>query len=244
MRLKDKIALITGASRGLGRALALAFAREGANLILCARGKKALDAVAKEAQKLGVKVLATEADVSKKQDVERLVATALLTFDQIDILVNNASILGPSPMPYLIDYPTDAFEEVLRINTISPFMVTKALLPSMIQRGQGSIINVSSEAGATGYPGWGAYGISKSALDLMSETWAAELEGSGVRVNAVDPGDMDTEMHALAYPDEDPSQFAKPEQLTEIFVHLASDESRDITGQRFLAQGDSVKSEG
>lgn len=244
MRLKNKVALITGASRGLGRALALAFAREGADLVLCARGKKALEVVAKEVQKLGVKVLAIEADVSKKQDVERLVATALLTFDQIDILVNNASILGPSPMPYLIDYPTDAFEEVLRINTINPFMVTKAVLPSMIQRGQGSIINVSSEAGANGYPGWGAYGISKSALDLMSETWAAELENTGVRVNAVDPGDMDTKMHALAYPDEDPSQFAKPEQLTEIFVYLASDESRDVTGQRFLAQGDSVKSEG
>jgi NAD(P)-dependent dehydrogenase (short-subunit alcohol dehydrogenase family) len=243
MKLKNKIALITGASRGLGRALALAFARDGANLVLCARAQKTLQSVAQEVKKLGREVLAVQADVGQKQDVERLAATALVTFDHIDILVNNASTLGPSPMPYLIDYPTDAFEEVLRINTLGPFMVTKALLPSMIQQSAGSIVNVSSEAGANGYPTWGAYGISKSAIDLMTETWAAELEKTGVRVNSVDPGDMDTQMHALAYPNQDPSQFAKPESLTEVFLYLASDESQDITGKRFLAQEFSVNSQ-
>jgi NAD(P)-dependent dehydrogenase (short-subunit alcohol dehydrogenase family) len=236
MRLKDKVTLITGASRGLGRALALRYAREGARLVLCARDREALERVSAEVQELGARVLGVPADVSQKRDVERLVSTALLECDYLEILVNNASILGPSPMPFLIDYPTDAFEEVLRVNVLGPFMITKTVLPSMIARGQGSIINVTSEAGATGYPGWGAYGISKAALELLSQTWAAELEKTGVRVNTVDPGDMDTQMHALAYPDADPSQFVKPEQITEIFVYLASDESRHVTGQRFQAQ--------
>ncbi len=105
----------------------------------------------------------------------------------------------------------------------------------MIENG-GSIINVTSDAGVNGYPGWGAYGISKFGIEGMSQTWAAELEDSGVRVNWVDPGDMNTAMHRAAEPDEDPTQWADPADATEVFIYLASDESHHVNGQRFQAQ--------
>ena len=108
----------------------------------------------------------------------------------------------------------------------------------MIENG-GSIINVTSDAGANGYPGWGAYGISKFGIEGMSQTWAAELEGSGIRVNYVDPGNMNTAMHRAAEPDEDPSRWADPSEVSKVFVYLASDESKDVNGKRFKAQDNS-----
>jgi NAD(P)-dependent dehydrogenase (short-subunit alcohol dehydrogenase family) len=138
-------------------------------------------------------------------------------------------------MPYLLDYPEQDFEEVLRVNTIGPFLVTRRVLPIMLQKQQGSIINITSEAGATGYAGWGAYGISKFALEGLTETWADEVSESGVRVNMVDPGEMDTDMHQLAVPDCD-YELAKPEEITAVFGYLASDASKHITGKRFEAQ--------
>jgi NAD(P)-dependent dehydrogenase (short-subunit alcohol dehydrogenase family) len=120
---------------------------------------------------------------------------------------------------------------------LAPFLLIKKVLPAMVEGG-GSIINVTSDAGQTGYPGWGAYGISKFGLEGMSQTWAAELEGSNVRVNWVDPGEMNTAMHRAAEPEEDPDQWASPADVTDVFIYLASDESRDINGQRFQAQED------
>ena len=142
---------------------------------------------------------------------------------------------SPTPLPYLLDYPLVDFRAVLDTNLVAPFLLIKKALPAMIETG-GSIINVTSDAGATGYPGWGAYGISKFGLEGMSETWAAELAETGVRVNLVDPGEMNTKMHRDAEPDEDPTQWADPNTVTEVFIHLASDESRDVNGKRFQAQ--------
>lgn len=230
-----KVIMITGASKGLGKALSLYFAREGYNLAICARNKDALQSVKSEAIQLGADVLAIEADMSKSKDVERFVALTEEHFGVIDVLINNASIIGPSPIPYLLDYPEQDFEEVLRVNTIGPFLVTRRVLPIMLQKQQGSIINITSEAGATGYAGWGAYGISKFALEGLTETWADEVSESGVRVNMVDPGEMDTDMHAQAVPDCD-YELAKPEDLTAVFGYLASDVSSLITGKRFEAQ--------
>ena len=138
-------------------------------------------------------------------------------------------------MPYLLDYPLEDFQNVLAVNLVAPFLFIKKVLPAMIEQG-GSIINVTSDAGRTGYPGWGAYGISKFGFEGMSETWAAELAETGVRVNWVDPGAMNTEMHRLAEPDEDPAEWADPSDVTEVFIYLASDESAGVTGQRFMAQ--------
>ncbi len=181
-------------------------------------------------------MLAIAADLSQASDIERVIATTLNEFQgRLDILINNASSIGPAPMPFLLDYPLEDFRNVLNTNLIAPFLLIKKVLPAIIENG-GSIINVTSDAGITGYPGWGAYGISKFGLQGLSQTWAAELEESNVRVNWVDPGNMNTAMHRAAEPDENPNQWADPKEVTDIFIYLASDESKDVSGQRFQAQ--------
>ncbi|HEX8773958.1 MAG TPA: SDR family oxidoreductase [Pyrinomonadaceae bacterium] len=238
-RLQGKNILITGASQGLGRQLAIEFAREGAQaLSLVARSGDKLEEVRERVREVApaTSILVIEADLGRQDEIERVIATTLSEFGgRLDVLVNNASAIGPTPLPYLLDYPLEDFRSVLDTNLIAPFLLIKKALPAMIEQG-GSIINVTSDAGVTGYPGWGAYGISKFGLEGMSQTWAAELEESGVRINVVDPGEMNTAMHRAAEPEEDPSQWANPEDVTEVFVYLASDESSAINGQRFQAQ--------
>ncbi|QTD39523.1 SDR family oxidoreductase [Sporosarcina sp. Te-1] len=232
--MKNKVVMITGASKGLGRALTLAFAKAGAKLAICARTSENLQLVKKEAEMFGAEVLAITADVSNARDVERFVATTENAFGRIDVLINNASILGPSPMPMLLDYPEEDFTEVLRVNVMSVLSVTRRVIPGMLERNDGSIINVTSEAGHTGYAGWGAYGVSKFAVEGLTETWADELRHTNVRVNMVDPGEMNTDMHRLAVPDCD-YPLANPEDVVDIFLHLASEK---VQGQRFEAQSE------
>jgi NAD(P)-dependent dehydrogenase (short-subunit alcohol dehydrogenase family) len=246
-RLAGKNILITGASQGLGREMALRFAKEGAaGLAIVARHAELLNKVRDEIAKIGSpstgsgasSAVAIEADMSSSRDIERIVATTLAQFKgRLDVLVNNASTIGPSPMPNLLDYPVEDFRSVLDTNLIGPFLLIKNALPAMIEGG-GSIINVTSDAGQVGYPGWGAYGISKFGLEGMSQTWASELEETGVRVNWVDPGNMDTAMHRAAEPEEDPNEWANPADVTDVFLFLASDESKNVTGRRFQAQED------
>ncbi|MCP8969613.1 SDR family NAD(P)-dependent oxidoreductase [Ectobacillus ponti] len=232
----SKVVMITGASRGLGRELALAFARGGNDLAICARNGEALASVKHEAEQLGVRVVAVAVDVSVPRDVEKFVAVAEEAFGRVDVLINNASILGPSPMPYLLDFPEEDFLEVLRVNVMNPFLVSKRVLPGMLQRNAGSIINVTSEAGHTGYAGWGAYAVSKFALEGVTEVWADEVSDTNVRINMVDPGEMDTAMHALAVPDCD-YELANPADVVDVFLYLASDASRE-NGERLTAGGE------
>ena len=271
-RLQGKYVLITGASQGLGRQLALDYAREGAaGIAIVARNESALKdvrdrinqktshqvvlAVAADLSRAGevekviervrseliakqspTQVLTITADLGKPEDIERVIATTLNKFDgKLDVLVNNASTIGATPMPYLLDYPLEDFRNVIDTNLIAPFLLIKKVLPAMNEKG-GSIINVTSDAGITGYPGWGAYSISKFGIEGMSQTWAAELEGSGIRLNWVDPGDMNTAMHRAAEPDTDPHQWANPADITEVFIYLASNESKHVHGQRWEAQ--------
>src|SRR5450759_331536 len=238
-KLSNKKVLITGASQGLGRALTLAYAKENAEAIsISARDKASLNKVASQINKLSpsTKVIVIAGDLSLPKDVERIVTTTLKAFGgRIDVLVNNASTIGPTPMPYLLDYPLEDFNKVLKTNLIGPFLMIRLVLSSMIENG-GSIINVTSDAGVIGYPGWGAYGISKFGLEGMSQTWASELQDTSVRINWVDPGGMNTSMHKAAEPDEDPEQWADPSSVTDVFVFLASDESISVTGHRLKAQ--------
>ncbi|GAA0340558.1 YciK family oxidoreductase [Bacillus carboniphilus] len=234
MSLKNKVVMITGASKGLGRALTLAFAKEGAKLAICARGLEKLNAVKEEALALGAEVLAFSVDTSSTKDVDRFVSITETTFGKVDVLINNASIFGPGPL-YLADYPERDFEEVVRVNILNPFFMTKRVLPVMFAQGGGSIINVTSEAGRTGFAEWGAYGISKFGVEGMTQTWADELKDTGIRINAVDPGEMDTEMHRIAVPDCD-YDLANPNDVVGVFLYLSSDKSIGLNGQRFEAQ--------
>ena len=230
--LRGKVALVTGASQGLGRALALAYAGEGASLVLNSRSEEGLRPVAEEAEGLGADALAIAADVSRGADVERMVGAAVGRFGRLDVLVNNAGLLGPRVR--IEEYPEDEWRRVIDANLTGPFLVCRAVIPHLPEGG--SIVNVVSGVSVEGRAGWGAYSVSKFGVEGLTQILAAELEERGVRVNAVDPGGMRTDMRAAAYPEEDPNTRITPEENTAVFLYLASDESRGVTGQRFKAQ--------
>ncbi len=230
--LEGKVAMITGASQGLGRALALAYAKEGASIVINSRSEDGIRPVAEEARSSGAEVLALAADVTKGPDVERLADAAVERFGRIDVLVNNAGLLGPR-VP-IADYPESEWRRVIDANLTGPFLVTKAVLARMPDGG--SIVNVASGVSIEGRAEWGAYSVSKFGVEGLTQILAAELEERGIRVNAVDPGGMRTEMRAAAYPEEDPTTRITPEENTAVFVYLASDGSKDVTGERFKAQ--------
>jgi NAD(P)-dependent dehydrogenase (short-subunit alcohol dehydrogenase family) len=230
--LQGKVAMITGASQGLGRALALAYAKEGARVVINSRQKESIRPVAEEAESTGAEVLALAADVSRSADVERLVGAATKRFGHVDVLVNNAGVLGPRVE--IVEYPEDEWRLVIDANLTGPFLVSKAVIPHIPQGG--SIINVVSGVSVEGRPGWGAYSVSKFGVEGLTQILASELEGRGIRVNAVDPGGMRTEMRAAAYPEEDPMTRIIPEENTGVFLYLASEASKGVTGERFKAQ--------
>ncbi len=222
MKLQGRVALVTGASRGLGFEIAKAYASRGASLVVAARAQDELQAAAAELQRR-TDVVALALDVSK--EAERLVEAHLERFGRIDVLVNNASELGPSPMPLLEEYAWEELQRVFRVNVLAPLHLSQLVLPGMKRRGEGVIINVSSDAGIEAYAGWGGYGASKAALEHVSRTLAAELEGTGVRVCVVDPGDMNTVMHRLAEPGVDLSGLPGPQVSAPAFVHLVEAET-------------------
>jgi NAD(P)-dependent dehydrogenase (short-subunit alcohol dehydrogenase family) len=230
--LEGKVALVTGASQGLGRAIALAYVKEGASLVLNSRSEQGVRLVAQEAENLGAEVLALGADVSEGADVEGMVNAAVERFGHVDVLVNNAGLLGPRVV--IEEYPEGEWRRVIDANLTGPYLVSKAVIPRM--REGGSIINVVSGVSVQGRAEWGAYSVSKFGVEGLTQILAAELEGRGIRVNAVDPGGMRTEMRAAAYPEEDPTTRITPETNTAVFLYLASDESKGVTGARFKAQ--------
>jgi NAD(P)-dependent dehydrogenase (short-subunit alcohol dehydrogenase family) len=230
--LEGKVAMVTGASQGLGRALALAYAREGAMLVINSRNYESIRDVVEEIHGLGVEVLGIGADVTSSSDVVGLVDVAVEHYDRIDVLVNNAGLLGPRVA--IEEYPEDEWRRVLDANLTGPFLVSKAAIPYM--REGASIVNVTSGVSIEGRAQWGAYSVSKFGMEGLTQILAAELKDRGIRVNSVDPGGMRTGMRAVAYPDEDPTTRITPEENTAVFLYLASNESRDITGERFKAQ--------
>jgi NAD(P)-dependent dehydrogenase (short-subunit alcohol dehydrogenase family) len=218
--LSGKTVMITGASRGLGRALAGAAAREGASLAICARRGEALESATETCRAFGVEVLAVLADVSDAADVERFAATALERFGGVDVLVNNAAELGPLPLSQLTDAPSSALEHVLQANVLGPLRLTQAVIGGMLLRNQGLVVNISTDAALIGFAGLGLYSASKAALDALTRSWSAELQHTAVRVISVDPGDMHTEMHMAADPEANPEELFRPEDVAERLVTL------------------------
>lgn len=227
--LRGAAALITGGSRGLGAALAAELAARGARVALVARGESALEETARRITEAGGVAYAIPADVADKSAPHRIAAIAADLVGPIDLLVHAASTLGPVPMPTLADTPCEALADVLETNVIGPFRLTKIVAGSMALRGRGVVVHVSSDAAVEPYPRWGAYGASKAAHDHLQRVWAAELAGRGVTFLSVDPGEMDTAMHAAALPDADRSALARPEDVARRVV--------ERLGARALASG-------
>ena len=233
MKLAGLSAVITGASRGLGRALAIRFAKEGAGIVICSRTAGEIETVAQELRRKGSKVLAVKADVSKERDVDRLKKVAFETYGRIGVLNNNAGILTPrAPIHEVKVVDWDAS---IAVNLRGAFLCVAAFLPQMLAERHGSIVNISSGAGKRHAPLWGPYAVSKFGIEGLTGLMAEETREAGVRVNAVNPGRSRTAMRATAYPDEDPMRLPTPEDITGIFVYLASDASNSVTGQSLEA---------
>ena len=235
MDLKGKSALVTGASRGLGRALAAGLAAAGARVVLVARSEPELSRAAQAIVAAGGEAHALPFDVSRKHDVYPLVGAAAALVGPIDILVHNASSLGPTPLRLLLDTECEDLAHVLETNLIGPFRLSKAIAGSMALRKAGCIVHVSSDASVNAYERWGAYSVSKAALDHLSRLWAAELAERGVRVLSVDPGEMDTQMHRAALPDADPATLSDPQRVADSIIELLRDDSV-ATGSRVEAK--------
>ncbi len=234
MLLEGKVALITGGSKGLGRAICLAYAREGASVVTFSRDAVALKEVDEELSQIGRPHLVRPGDITKSEDIKKVVGESISTYGRIDILVNNASLLGPRVE--IVNYPEEDWRAVLNTNLYGAFLLSKEVAQPMIAQRSGSIINVSSSVGRRGRARWGAYAVSKFGIEGMTQVLADELNPYNIRANSVNPGAMATVMRRAAYPDEDQTKLKKPEELVGVFLYLASDESIGKTGGQYDAQ--------
>lgn len=238
--LNGKSVLITGGSRGLGRALALKLAGKGAKVAIVARQKAEVDEVVSEIKWNGGLAFGIVADVGDKESIYPIAGQAAALAGPVDILINNASTLGPVPLRLIADTDCEDFERALQVNTIGPFRLIKAVAGSMILRHKetelgGLVINISSDAAVEAYPAWGVYGASKAALDHLTRIAAAELGGAGIRFISVDPGEMDTRMHADAMPEADPASLQMPDAVAEQIVLMIEHAEEIENGSRLIA---------
>jgi NAD(P)-dependent dehydrogenase (short-subunit alcohol dehydrogenase family) len=218
MNFDDKGVVITGGSKGLGRALATELGKRGARLVLIARDRQRIEQAALELSKDGVEAHALAADVASKESIYPLAGAAQALLGRVDVVIHAASALGASPLRPLADTDCEDLERALQVNLVGPFRLTKALLGPMALHGEGLVVHVSSDAAIEGYPTWGAYGVSKAAFDHLARVWGAEMAPFGVTFVAVDPGDMDTDLHAEAVPDADRSELQDPREVAHRLV--------------------------
>lgn len=227
MKLKDKIALITGGGRGIGKAVALAYAREGAKLVICARTAPEIEQTKQEILKLKAECLGRVCDVSLEDAVSELMTETKKSYGRIDVLVNNAGVMTrPAP---LVELEVKKWDYTIAVNLRGPFLVTRAALPLMMAQKSGSIINLSSSVGRGAYANFAAYAASKWGIEGLTQTLAAELKSYNIRVNSVDPGYVATKLTGYG--------GGRPESVTDVFVYLAADESRGITGKALSSSG-------
>jgi NAD(P)-dependent dehydrogenase (short-subunit alcohol dehydrogenase family) len=217
--METKVVLVTGASRGLGLALAAGLAREGYDLLIDARDAVALDAAAGRIRAAGGTVTAIPGDITDPEHRLALLRTAERA-GRLDLLVNNAGTLGASPLPALADYPADELRTAFEVNVIAPIALTQLVLP-MLRATGGAVLNITSDAAVEAYAGWGGYGAAKAALEQASNVLAAEE--LAVRVWWTDPGDLRTDMHQQAFPGEDISDRPLPETIVPAFVRLVTE---------------------
>ncbi len=233
-RFTDKGVVITGAGRGLGAALAKAFSIEGARVFLCARTDEEVRNVAESIMAEGGRAGWTTLDVSEPDAARSLALMATSELGRVDIVVNNAGILGPKQP--LLEVTPGQWNDVLRINLTGPFLVTRAFLPSMLQMGGGTAVFVSSGVGRKARATWGPYSVSKFGIEGLSQTFAEEIGPQGLASVAINPGATRTRMRAAAYPDEDPTTLPPAETIAEAFLRVCAKSQEEINGQSFDAR--------
>jgi NAD(P)-dependent dehydrogenase (short-subunit alcohol dehydrogenase family) len=227
MKLKDKVALVTGGGRGIGKAVALAYAREGAKLAICARTAAEIEEARGEIEALGGEGFGVTCDVSLEESVREFIEKVGERFGKIDVLVNNAGVMTRPAA--VAEFETAKWDYTIAVNLRGPFLVSKAVIPLMIRQRSGSIINVSSSIGRGAYANFSAYAASKWGLEGLTQTLAEELRPHRIRVNSIDPGYVATKITSYS--------GSRPDAVTEVFVFLAADESRSITGKMLSASG-------
>jgi len=239
-KLKGQTAIVTGASRGIGKAIAVMFASEGANVVVTARTEHAIDDLAGRIVQSGGSALAVTADLSIDSDIQRIADETLVNYGRIDILVNNAGIIHPRIN--LVDFDFELWRKVVAVNLEAVALLTALCLPSMMERNYGKVINISSIGGRKGSKGRSAYRATKAALISLTESVAAETKPYGIDVNCICPGGVDTEGYREAFrmrgKIDDPSLMA-PEEIAKLAVYLASDDSSSVTGAAIDAFGGS-----
>lgn len=227
-RLKGKVALITGGSRGIGLSVAKAYVREGARVVIAARTGDELKTALGILKDLGGDATGIRIDLDSAESCRSLYMGAVRSYGRIDVLVNNAGRLGP--IAPIVNYPDDEWQAVMRTNTDCVYWLSKAVLSTMIPQNGGSIINVVSSVGEKGRARWGAYSVSKAAVINLTEVIAEEVGQYGIRANAINPGATRTMMRAEAFPGENPETLPSPDEIVNPFIYLASDASRGASG--------------
>lgn len=237
MRLSNKVAIVTGGNRGIGRAIALAFAREGAKVAIVGRDRSRCDEVVAEIGKGGGLAIGIQADVSKESDVASMVQQTRDKFQRIDILVNNAGV--NLPQRPVAELSLEEWNWVIGVNLTGTFLCSRAVLPAMMQQRSGKIISMSSYGGKHGAAGRSPYRSTKAAIIIFTECLAAEVKQYGIDVNVICPALVATDMLKEIMGSQAPPGVTPPEEIADLAVFLASDESKSITGTAIEAYGTS-----